>query len=140
MTPEQAQIKGLNDRISELLSMQRRIFGVMRMVNNAANSAADDQNYCSQYEDVLEQMNALIIDQVPEWEFRFEGRSKTYTVTVERRRTVVEYCTVEVEGPAGATKYDLEDEAHEAAENAYDWDVLDEDVDETYITDVTLSD
>jgi hypothetical protein len=140
LTPEQAELKGLNDRISNLLSLQRRVYGVLREVNETANEVADRQNYCSEYEDVLDKFNSIIIRDVPEWDFRFEGRLKTYNVTVERRRTVVEYCTVQVEGPAGATKYDLEDNAHEAAEDAYDWDVLDEDVDETYITDVELAD
>ena len=140
LTPEQAEIKGLNDRISGLINMQRRVYGVLREVNETANEAADAQNYCSEYEDVLEKFNDIITRDVPEWDFRFQGRSKMYNVTVERRRTVVEYCTVQVEGPAGATKYDLEDEAHSAAEDAYDWDIVDEDVDETYITDVELAD
>lgn len=140
LTPEQAEIKGLNDRISNLLNMQRRIFSVMNEINSVANRSADDQNYCSQYEDVLDQLNALIIREVPEWDFRFEGRRKTYNVRVERSRTIVEYIDIQVEGPAGANKYDLEDDAYEIASDSYDWLEVDEDVNQTYISDFSLAD
>lgn len=140
LTPEQAEIKGLNDRISAMLSMQRRILSVMHEINGVANRNADDQSYCSQYEDVLGNLNDLIIREVPEWEFRFEGRRKTYNVRVERSRTIVEYVDIEVEGPAGASKYDLEDDAHEIASDSYDWQEVDEDVNETYISDFSLAD
>lgn len=101
-------------------------------VNAFLNEHAENENWCSEYEDKLSDMNSLIVaDGYTGW-FIFEGRTEEVDVMVERRRTVVETVTVRMEKPKGAD-VDYETAVDEAAE--YDdslWEVTDECYDTDY--------
>ena len=108
-------------------------------VNTYLNEYADDQNYCSDYEAKLSDLNSLIVSEGYTGWFVFEGRTEEVNVTVERRRTVMETTVVTMERARG-TEVDYETAVDLASGvDDSDWEVTDECYDTDYyeILDVT---
>ena len=107
-------------------------------VNTFLNEYADNENWCSEYEDKLSDMSSLLVGEGYTGWFTFEGRAEEVQVTIERRRTVLETVTVTMEKPKGS---DLDySDAVELAEGYDDemWDVQDDcyDTDSYEVSDV----
>lgn len=108
-------------------------------VNTYLNEYADDNNYCSDYEAKLSDLNSLIVSEGYTGWFVFEGRTEEVNVTVERRRTIVETTVVTMERARGAevdydTATDLASECDES-----DWEVTDECYDTDYYEVIDVS-
>ena len=108
-------------------------------VNTYLNEYADDQNYCSDYEAKLSDLNSLIVSEGYTGWFVFEGRTEEVNVTVERRRTVMETTVVTMERARGAevdydTATDLASDYDESL-----WEVTDECYDTDYYEVIDVS-
>ena len=108
-------------------------------VNTYLNEYADDQNYCSDYEAKLSDLNSLIVSEGYTGWFVFEGRTEEVNVTVERRRTIVETTVVTMERARGAevdydTATDLASDYDESL-----WEVTDECYDTDYYEVIDVS-
>lgn len=101
-------------------------------VNYFLNEYADEENYCSGYEDKLSDMNTLITSEGYTGWFQFEGRTEEVDAIVERRRTIVETVSVRMEKPKGGdVDYDTAvDMAADYGDS--DWEVTDECYDTDY--------
>lgn len=95
-------------------------------VNAFLNEYAENENWCSEYEDKLSDMNTLITSEGYTGWFAFEGRTEEVDVIVERRRTVVETVTVRMEKPKGSdVNYETATDAAADYDDS-DWEVTDE--------------
>lgn len=103
----------------------------MGKVNYFLNEYADEENYCSGYEDKLSDLNVLITSEGYTGWFQFEGRTEEVDAIVERRRTIVETVSVRMEKPKGSdldynTAVDMAadyDDCHwEVTDECYDTD------------------
>lgn len=101
-------------------------------VNAFLNEYADEENYCSGYEDKLSDMNTLISSEGYTGWFQFEGRTEEVDAIVERRRTIVETVSVRMEKPKGGD-VDYDTAVDMAADyDDSDWEVTDECYDTDY--------
>jgi len=101
-------------------------------VNYYINEYADDENWCSEYEQKLFDMTRLLVDEGYTGWFEFTGRVEEVQVTIERRRTVLETVTVNMEKPKGSD-LDYSDAVDQASEyDDSDWEVTDECYDTDY--------
>jgi hypothetical protein len=101
-------------------------------VNYFLNEHADNENWCSEYEDKLSDMTSLLVGEGYTGWFTFTGRVEEVDVMVERRRVVLETVTVRMEKPKGSD-LDYSDAVDQASE--YDdelWDVQDDCYDTDY--------
>lgn len=108
-------------------------------VNTFLNEYAENENWCSEYEDKLSDMNSLIVSEGYTGWFVFEGRTEEVNVTVERRRTIVEQTVVTMDRPKGS-EVDYETATDLAAD--YDeslWEVTDECYDTDYYEVIDVS-
>ena len=109
----------------------------LAVVNEKMNEFADDNNFCSSYEEALTDFNRALYDAGYSGHFEFTGREEEVQVTVRRQRTVLEAVTVSMTRMRDA-EID-EDMAQEIADEMDTWDELDSDYATDYyeVTDVS---
>lgn len=129
-SPQDEEIAALKEKIDQVQSRLDQTISFLGELNGNLNTAADDQNMCSSYEDFLEQQNKLLTSKFPLVPFTFEGREIEKEFTVTRVRTVTERVNVTVYAPAGTEEWRLTQMAEEKAAEDYDWHFIDEDIDE----------
>ena len=84
----------------ELFKTRRQLVALqdgMSSVNDSMNDEANEQNLCSSYEDLLENLNSVLRAHGYTGWFEFTGRSRTMRLEVQRERVVRETTSVEIE-------------------------------------------
>jgi hypothetical protein len=97
-------------------------------MNERMNQYADSAGLCSAYDEAVEELNDVFKVYLPDFPFRFSGRSYQYAVTVQRHRTILETAVVYVEGPKDASLGELDYDATDQASHLMDdeWEIVDE--------------
>ena len=124
---EIADIKEKAEWVKERLDQTISFLGEL---NGNLNEAADSQSMCDVFENFLEEQNSLIRSKFPLVNFTFEGREIEKEFYVTRTRTITERVCVTVNAPFGTEPWRLTQLAEEQAVDEYDWDLLDEDIDD----------
>lgn len=126
-----AWITAINNYALKEASMTALISG-LEEINAEMNKYAEINNLCDEYEEKLYLFNDMLHKAGYRGFFRFEGRQKDVTVTVQRKRTVIETIDVTVSMVRGDTEgaYEV---AVDIADNSDDelWTVIDD----CYLTD-----
>ena len=89
----------LKDRM-ELFRTRKQLTALqdgMSSVNDSMNDEANEQNLCSSYEDLLENLNSVLRAHGYTGWFEFTGRRRTMRLEVQRERVVRETTSVEIE-------------------------------------------
>lgn len=133
-------IGGLYAEYVRYRALDAKVRQAMAIVNSHMNEYADSANLCSQYDEAVEALNKVLEQEIPEWGFRFDARSYQYRCVVRRERTLLEEVVVYVEGPRDANSSDLADAAIEDAQYVDEWEIIDEDINESELHDYHLSD
>jgi hypothetical protein len=109
----------------------------LSVVNEKMNEYADDNNFCSSYEEALSDFNRALYEAGYSGYFEFTGREEEVQVTVRRQRTVLEEVTVSMTRMRDA-EID-EDTAQELADEMDTWTEIDYDYNTDYyeVTDVS---
>ena len=137
VTWPKSRVESQQETINALTREQYDVRNVLGEINGAMNEAADEQNLCDQYEEVLlAKLNGLIDQYASRLDFRFEGREKEYVFTVQRRRVVHETTEIRLTVPNSRSVDDFYDDAIQEAEYAYDWSEGDCDYDNLEVIDV----
>lgn len=114
-----------------LLTQRNALWEDFQKINDALLQEAIDRGWCEDYEAFINNLNDRMTN------FRLAAPVVQYQVTVRRSRTVYDEIAVIVEGTRGMDESDLEDSAFEMASMSYDWDEVDDDVNDDYeITDM----
>lgn len=106
-------------------------------INEQMNEFADNENFCSSYEDTLSDFNKYLYEAGYTGHFEFTGREEEVQVAVRRHRTVLEEVTVTMTRMHGQ-EID-EDMAQEMAEESDYWNEIDSEYNTDYyeVTDVS---
>ena len=121
-------------------ALDAKVRQAMSLINSHMNEYADSANLCSQYDEAVEALNKVLEQEIPEWGFRFDARSYQYRCVVRRERTILEEVVVYVEGPRDANSSDLADAAIEDAQYVDEWEIIDEDINESELHDYDIAD
>jgi len=117
----------------ELFKTRRQLVALqdgMSSVNDSMNDEANEQNLCSSYEDLLENLNSVLRAHGYTGWFEFTGRRRTMRFEVQRDRIVRETTTVELEVSHGDDPdYDLVYEMASEIDTEL-WDVQDDHYDD----------
>jgi hypothetical protein len=124
------EVADLRDNLSRVQEKLSQTISFLGELNSNLNQAADDQNLCDVFENFLEEQNSLLSSRFPLVPFSFEGREIEKEFTVTRTRTITERVHVTVNAPFGTEPWRLTQMAENEAMEEYDWDVIDEDVDD----------
>jgi hypothetical protein len=125
-----AEIADLNDRLAKVQEKLTQTISFLGELNGNLNQAADDQSMCDVYENFIEEQNSLLLLRFPLVPFSFEGREVEKEFYVTRTRTITERVCVTVNAPFGTEQWRLTQMAEEQSHDEYDWDVIDEDIDD----------
>lgn len=126
-----AWITAINNYALKEASMTALISG-LEEINAEMNKYAEFNNLCGEYEEKLYLFNDMLHKAGYRGFFRFEGREKDVTVTVQRKRTVMETIDVTVSMVRGDTEGAYEAAIEIASESDDElWTVIHE----NYLTD-----
>ena len=124
------EVTDLNDRLTKVQEKLTQTISFLGELNGNLNEAADSQSMCDVYENFLEEQNSLLSSRFPLVPFTFEGREVEKEFYVTRTRTITERVCVTVNAPFGTEQWRLTQMAEELAHDEYDWDFIDEDIDD----------